>query len=271
MDLGKRVGPSLNKMEALGKMKELEHYTDEMDAISRKADESKGVGGGHMAWVMMIVGVVVTGTMTYSLTHEGMKSSSLWVGWVDVAAFLPVGLLEGSAIALVYGRHHWFRSAEQRGVAKIAGWSIWIILAATSVVHFALGKSDSGVVHDLMAMYASYVLPLVIVAIPMLWKHLYDAAPESATRTAVLEAESDLRSELVRVRRQQDQMMVEEYRKSLTAEPVKRARAALFNRAAIHHAEQVSGFIEAGAEEKKRPMGFPTRGIEEGKDETSWI
>jgi len=236
-------------------MKELEHYTSEMDDISRKADESKGIGGSFVAWAMMIIGVVVTGTMTYSLTHEGMKSSALWSEWVDIAAALPVGLLEGSAITLVYGRHHWFRSAEQRSVAKIAGWGIWLILAATSVVHFALGKSGNSTARTMMDFYASYILPLVIVAVPMLWKHLYDAAPESATRTAVLEAEADLKSELIKVKREQDRMMVEEFRKSLTADPVKRAREKLFNRAAIHHAEQVSGFIDAAAEEEKQ-IGF---------------
>jgi hypothetical protein len=39
--------------------------------------------------------------------------------WVTVAALLPTVLLEGSALALVYGRHHWFRSEEQRNIPTL--------------------------------------------------------------------------------------------------------------------------------------------------------
>jgi uncharacterized membrane protein YidH (DUF202 family) len=117
-------------------MNNLNHYQREMKAIAQDAGKTKGKGHG-VAWLMMIVGVVVTGTMTYSLTRKGMADSSLWREWVTVAALLPTVLLEGSALALVYGRHHWFRSEEQRSIANTAGWVIWILLAMTSVVHFA--------------------------------------------------------------------------------------------------------------------------------------
>src|SRR5690606_2684766 len=42
--------------------------------------------------------------MTYSLTHLGMNDSALWRQRIDFAAFLPVTLLERSALALTYGR-----------------------------------------------------------------------------------------------------------------------------------------------------------------------
>jgi len=205
----------------------------------------------------MIVGVVVTGTMTYALTHKGMESSALWKRWVDVAAFLPVTLLEGSALALVYGRHHWFRSTEQRRVANTASWVIWVLLAITSVVHFAFGDTGDGTAKSLMSVYASYILPLAIVAVPMLWKKLYDAAPESATRIAVLEAEADLRSQLVEVQREQNALMVDAYRESLDTPRVSAARKALFEQASIEHAKNIVGFIE-GAEDHAQD-DFPAR------------
>ena len=233
-------------------MEKLDHYNREMKQIAQDASRKKGIiGGGVMAWLMMIVGVVVTGTMTYALTHEGMKSSALWKQWVDFAAFLPVTLLEGSALALVYGRHHWFRSTEQRRVANTASWLIWALLAITSVVHFAFGDTGDGTMRWLMSIYASYVLPLAIVAVPMLWKKLYDAAPESAMRIAVLEAEADLRSQLVEVQREQNALMVAAYRESLDTPRVSAARKALFEQSSIEHAKNIVGFIE-GAEEQNR-------------------
>jgi hypothetical protein len=71
----------------------LNHYQNEMREIAQKAGKQRGVGGGMVAWLMMLVGVVVTGTMTYALTRRGMASSLLWRTWVNVAAFLPTVLL----------------------------------------------------------------------------------------------------------------------------------------------------------------------------------
>lgn len=226
-------------------MRPLENYTREMKAVIHEANTKKGfIGGGTMAWAMMIVGVVVTGTMTYSLTRKGMQSSALWKEWVDFAAVLPVTLLEGSALALVYGRHHWFRSSEQRSLANVASWLIWILLAATSVTHFAFGSTSNETMQWLMSVYASYLLPLAIVGAPMLWKKLYDAAPESAMRVAVLEAEADLRSQLVEVQREQNSLMVGAYRESMDTPRVSAARRALFEQASIEHAKEIVGFIE---------------------------
>lgn len=223
-----------------------------MKQIANDAGRNKGfIGGSSFAWLMMIVGVIVTGTMTYSLTHEGMAGNALWRAWVDFAAFLPVALLEGSALALVYGRHFWFRSSEQRSLANLASWVIWLILAATSIVHFALKGEGAGTMSTLMSFYASYILPLAIVAIPMLWKRLYDAAPESAMRTSVMEAEADLRSELVQVAREQNQLMIQAYREGMQTPRVSAARKALFEQASIEHAKNITGFIEGAADQQQ--------------------
>ncbi len=233
-------------------MKPLHNYTREMKQISNDASGQKGTGGGVFAWLMMIVGVIVTGTMTYSLTAQGMQSSALWSEWTDVAALFPVVLLEGSALALVYGRHHWFRSSGQRSLANAASWLIWIVLGATSVVHFAYRNAADPTVQWMMGVYASYVLPLTIVAIPMLWKCLYDLGPESQTRIAVLEAEADLRTELVKVQREQNDLMISAYRESLSTARVNEARKVLFEKASIEHAKEINGFIEGSDDQDEQ-------------------
>jgi uncharacterized membrane protein YhaH (DUF805 family) len=228
-------------------MNSLDHYNREMKQIAQDAGKTKGKGH-WVAWLMMLVGVVVTGTMTYALTSKGMASSRLWRTWVDVAAFLPTVLLEGSALALVYGRHHWFRSEEQRRIANIASWVIWGLLAITSVVHFAFGSTTSPTMKWLMSVYASYILPLAIVGISMLWKRLYDMAPDSMMRVAVLEAEASLRSRMIDVEREQNDLMVQAYREALDTPRVTQARRHLFEQASIEHAKNITGFIEGTAE-----------------------
>lgn len=248
-------------------MNNLDYYNREMKRIAEEAGKRKGVGGRIVAWLMMFVGVVVTGTMTYALTRRGMASSALWRTWVNFAAFLPTVLLEGSALALVYGRHYWFRSEEQRRVANVASWVIWGLLAITSVVHFAFGSTRNPTMKWLMSVYASYILPLAIVGVPMLWKRLYDTAPDSLMKVAVLEAEASLRSQLVAVEREQNALMIEAYRDALDTPRVKEARRALFESASIEHARTITGFIEGhedalepGSPAIARPVFAPLNG-----------
>jgi hypothetical protein len=233
-------------------MKKLSHYTTEMEQITDQASKETGSGNG-VAWLFMIVGVVVTGTMTYALCRKGMTSSMLWSGWVSVAAFFPVVLMEGSALALTYGKQHWFRSTQQRELADVASWIIWVVLAATSVVHFAFGSSADSSISSLLGIYASYVLPLAIVAVPMLWKRLYDTAPDSMIKVAVLEAEAELRSGLVEVQREQNGLMISAYREALNTPRVAEARKAVFERASIEHARNIAGFIEGADQTEQSP------------------
>lgn len=235
-------------------MENLDHYNREMKDIAREAGKNKGViGGGTWAWVMMLIGVAVTGTMTYALTRKGMASSVLWAAWVAFAAVLPVFLLEGSALALVYGRHHWFRSPEQREIAGVASWVIWIVLAATTVAHFALGSSQNAAVQAVMDAYASYLLPSSIVAVPMLWKRLYDAAPESAMRIAVLETEASLKSQLVEIQSEQNDLMIIAMREAMKSPEVMEARKKLFAQASIEHAANIVGFIDGAEHQEVEP------------------
>jgi hypothetical protein len=234
-------------------MRPLKEYLNEMKAIAREASKDTRIRGSHFAWLMMIVGVAVTGTMTYSLCHKGMSDNVLWAAWVGFAAFLPVALLEGSALALVYGRHHWFRSRQQRGLADAASWIIWIVLALTTITHFALGNTDDQYIQYAMHIYASYILPLSIVLVPMLWKRLYDGAPESETRIAVLEAEAELRTEIVKIQREQNALMIDSYRDSLNTPRVEAARNALFEQASIEHAKEIAGFIEGTVPTEPEP------------------
>jgi hypothetical protein len=230
------------------KMRPLKEYLDELKTIAREASRDTKIRGSHVAWGMMIVGVLVTGTQTYALCYLGMIDNVLWQGWVIVAAFLPTLLLEGSALSLVYGRHHWFRSIKQRALADIASWVIWIVLALTTIAHFSLGKSTDGYIQGALHFYASYILPLSIVLVPMLWKRLYDSAPESEARIEVMEAESELRSSIIDIQREQNRLMIDSYRDSLNTPRVEAARNALFEQASIEHAKDIINFIE-GTEE----------------------
>lgn len=229
-------------------MKRLDEYTSEMAAEVERAREA----GGEGAWVyygMVLVGVLVTGTLTWSLTRRGMAGGALWSEWAAFAAALPVALLEGSAVALMYGRHHWFRSRGQRELGHAASWAIWGVLVANSVAHFWVGFGAGEAMPGWLRAHTRVVLPLAIVAVPILWKMLYDRRPESQARLAALEADAAFREGLLKVRREQDALMIDAYRTAIRAPEVTAAKERLLRRAAIRHAEDVSGFIEAGEDD----------------------
>lgn len=246
-------------------MRSLKEYLDELRDTAREVAKNRKIRGSHFAWLMMIVGVGVTGTMTYALCRRGMRSSELWAAWVDVAALFPVVLMEGSALALTFGRHFWFSSVKQRGLANWASWVVWVVLGMTSICHFALGKSSDVGIQTLLGWYASYVLPLSIVLIPMLWKRLYDLAPESEARVEVLETEAELRREIMKIEREKNALMIESYRDSLNTPAVEEARAKLFERASIQHAAEIAGFIEGTILEAELEEDFGD-GSEDGSE-----
>ena len=234
-------------------MKRLDEYTSEMAAEVERAREA----GGEGAWVyygMVLVGVVATGTLTYSLTRRGMAGAALWSEWAAFAAALPVALLEGSAVALMYGRHHWFRSRAQRELGHAASWAIWGVLVANSIAHFQVGFGAGEAMPGWLRAHTRVVLPLAIVAVPILWKMLYDRRPESQARLAALEADAVFREGLLKVRREQDALMIDAYRAAIRAPEVTAAKERLLRRAAIRQAEEVSGFIEAAEEDSLPAM-----------------
>lgn len=195
-------------------------------------------------WPMIFIGVMVTGTMTFAAARRGMASSALWSEWVDFAAFLTVLVIEGSAIALTYGHQNWFRSTAQRQLATQAGWSVWIVLALTTVASFARnagGKDDHGI-DSLLSWHTSYFLPLSIVVLPMVAKRLYELRPESQMRISIQETEGQLMDELVKIKREQNAIMIQGYRNSLTTGTAKAAIAESFEKLAVHRARKIAAY-----------------------------
>jgi hypothetical protein len=222
-------------------MRDLDHYQNEMNEIENSASTDKK-NGNWFAWVMMAVGVCVTGLMTFSLAYRGMLDAAVWTGLTGFGAFLTVILLEGSAIALTYGKQHWFHSTEQRELAGFASTAIWIVLALTTVTHFALGGYTIVALHGLMSFYASYVLPLAIVGIPFLWKMLYDRNPDSMIKVAILESEAKFRSRLIQIREKENDFLLQALEESLHTEAVQQARAEAFEQCSIRHSRYIANF-----------------------------
>ena len=222
-----------------------ESFTDKQNKIRAiAASAGEAISENIYYWPTILIGVLVTGTMTFSLAHKGMQSSALWANGAPLAAFCTTLLLEGSAVALTYGHQYWFRSEAQRSLAKVAGWVIWIILGLTAVAHFAANSAGSSAFDSLLSWHASYILPLAIVIMPMLAKRLYELRPDSQIRVAVLENEAKLMTELIAIEAEQNAALVADYRGSFNTETVKQARELSFQKLSLHNAREVAGYTD---------------------------
>lgn len=227
-------------------MKDFDRYKQRAQRITAAA-ETKGDGMGMgVAWLMILVGVVVTAIQTHALAYNGMRGSMLYDAWLDVASWLPVVLLEGTAIGLILGRLYFFKGTEQRSLGHAASFVVWGALAFNTIAMFA--SSAIGSMPDPLLFYVRYILPLTIVAIPYLWKWLLDLHPDSQERIATLEVEAEYNAQWRQIQRDQNEQVISAYREGMHSQRVKDAVARLTEKAALENATRIVGLIEAPVE-----------------------
>ncbi|MGH9841079.1 MAG: hypothetical protein ACREEM_20170 [Blastocatellia bacterium] len=230
-------------------MKDFDKYLARSKRISESVEESGNGLGMTISWLMILVGVIVTAIQTHSLSLNGMKGSRLYADWLDVASWLPVILLEGTAIGLTLGRLYFFKGSEQRRLGFVASFAVWAVLAINTLCQFAISYSDGGwfgapVLPAPLLFYTRYVLPLSIVAVPYLWKWLLDLHPDSQERIATLEAESQYNAQWRDIQREQRDQIITAYREAQTSPEVKTAITRMVGKAAIDRAAQIVGQID---------------------------
>src|SRR5262245_27476729 len=224
-------------------MKDFDKYKQRAQRIASQAEQSGGGLGRALAWLMIAVGVVVTGVQTHALAYNGMRGSMLYRAWLDIAAWLPVVLLEGSAVGLILGRLYWFKGTEQRRLGHVASFVVWGALAFNTVAQFTV--SNGGGMPDPLLFYVRYILPLSIVAVPYLWKWILDLHPDSQERIATLEVEAEYNAQWRQIVRDQNEQIIFAYREGMNSQRVKDAVSRLTEKAAIENAIRVVGLIEA--------------------------
>jgi len=227
-------------------MKDFDKYKQRAQRIATAAEQSGGGLGRILAWVMIAVGVLVTGVQTHALAYNGMRGSMLYRGWLDIAAWLPVLLLEGTAVSLILGRLYWFKGTEQRKLGHAASFVVWGALAFNTVAQFTV--SNGGGMPDPLLFYVRYILPLSIVMVPYLWKWILDLEPDSQERIATLEVEAEYNAQWRRIQRDQNEQLISAYRDGMNSQRVKDAVARLTEKAALENATRIVGLIEAPVE-----------------------
>jgi hypothetical protein len=223
-------------------MKDFEKYQQRSKQIATAAATTGNTLGTVIPWLMIMVGVVVTAIQTHSLSYRGMSGSDLYAGWLEVAAWLPVVLLEGTAVGLTLGRLYFFKGTEQRNLGYVASFAVWGVLAFNTVAMFVTG--NGGALPAPLLFYTRYVLPLSIVAVPYLWKWLLDLHPDSQERIATLEVEAQYAAQWREIQKQQNAQLIGAYQDAIGSQEVKQAVTNLVQKAALKRASEIVGAID---------------------------
>lgn len=222
-------------------MKDFEKFQQHSKKIEQSAEARGNLMGMVIPWLMIAVGVVVTAIQTHSLALNGMRGSALYSGWLEVASWLPVVLLEGTAIGLILGRLYFFKGEEQRNLGHIASFAVWAVLAFNTIVQFAV---SGGALPNPLVFYVRYVLPLSIVAVPYLWKWLLDLHPDSQERIHTLKASAEYRKQWRQIQTQQHDQLINAYQDAIDSQEVKQAVQNLVQKAALKRAVEIVGAID---------------------------
>ena len=223
-------------------MRDFDQYQQKSKKIAADANAKGGTMGAVIPWLMILVGVIVTAIQTHSLAYHGMRGSVLYADWLEVAAWLPVALLEGTAIGLILGRLYFFKGTEQRKLGHIASFVVWAVLAFNTVAMFV--TANGGELPAPLLFYVRYVLPLSIVLVPYLWKWLLDLHPDSQERIATLEVEAEYSAQWRAIQRQQNDQLIGAYRDAVDSREVKEAVTKLVQKAALKRATEIVGAID---------------------------
>ncbi len=243
-------------------MKDFDKYLQRSQKIASAARASGNGLGFSIAWLMIVVGVLVTAIQTHSLSYNGMRGSDLYEDWLAVAAWLPVVLLEGTAVGLTLGRLYFFKGTEQRRIGHVASFVVWGVLAFNTIARFAVGNGAE--LPAPLLFYVRYVLPLSIVAVPYLWKWLLDLHPESQERIVALEVEAEYDQQWRAIQREQNEQLIAAYRNAMDRPEVKRAVDALVEKAALKRATQIVGVIDESATELRHDYQRASSGAAAG-------
>lgn len=235
-------------------MQDFDKYLQRSKNIQQQAETQGNTMGFAIPWLMIAVGVIVTGFQTHSLSYRGMIGSAYYKDWVEFASGLTVFLLEGSAVGLTLGRLHFFKGESQRKLGHAASFGVWGVLAANTMVMFAVGGKET--MPAMAQAWARVMLPLCIVGIALLWKFILDLHPDSQERVAILDSEAKHNAQWREIQAAQRQQVVDAYADAAQSEEVRIATAKLVRKAALKRAAQIAGAISES--EGELTDGFKT-------------
>lgn len=157
-------------------------------------------------WLFIFIGVAISATATYYLSEQGLRNSDLYRNLIGAenTAWLVVGIMEGSLIALIYGMTTFLKSSEQRRLAAMGINALKAILCLNLIAAFALWVTKDKSSAGLVELYAQWGTPITICAALWFWPKILNLRHQDLQRAAVLDQSAKIADQW-RIRHIQDQ------------------------------------------------------------------
>ena len=156
-------------------MNNYDEFEDKQKALEDKADSAYEGTGIIINWAFLLVGIAITGAATHFLTSAATRNAPIYQQFLgaDNAAWLTVAILEGTLIGLLVGQQSFFKEQDQRSLARVGQYIVWLILAFNTVCAFVVWNKGAAALPRPMELYAVWGLPVIVCGAILLWKEMW--------------------------------------------------------------------------------------------------
>lgn len=117
----------------------------------------------------LLIGIVYTGIHNFNLFSRTLPADQ------QMFAVIPVVLLEGGILLFLAGSFVWFSGGAQKTVAIVAGWVLFAVVAANTLVDSLIASKEA--LPEWLHLYSTFVMYAMPVAVMAILKLILDLDP----------------------------------------------------------------------------------------------
>ncbi len=232
-------------------MKEYKDYQAKLDEVEKQEAQSSDAAETHVPALFLLIFAFITGAATFYLNESGMRNSPLYGRTIgaDNAAYLVLGIVEGSFLTLTLFGHKILKSKPQRGVGKMAILVLKIVLSLNILVAFVMLAGYGTRIMPGVQMYAQWGVPLNVIGAGWLWAYIVTHRRKTIMRNQMLDDAAEV-ERLWAEQHKLDQQCYRDAYRNISASPEMQAvRDEIAVTQAIEQIAQESQitFVEAAA------------------------
>jgi hypothetical protein len=232
-------------------MKEYKEYQEKLNEVERQEAESSDAAEQHIPAAFLLIFAFISGAATYYLNEAGMRNSPLYNKTIGAenAAFLVLGILEGSFLTLTLFGHKILKSKPQRSVGKVAILVLKIVLSLNILVAFVMLAGYRSQIMPGVELYAQWGVPLTVIGAGWLWAYIVTHRRKTIMRNQMLDDAAEVERLWAEQHRIDQQRYRDAYRQISASPEMQRVREEIAVRQAIEQIAQESQITFSEADE----------------------
>jgi hypothetical protein len=232
-------------------VKEYKEYQQKLDEVEKQENQSGDAAEQFIPAGFVILFAVLSGAATFYLNEAGMRNSPLYNKTIggENAAFLVLGILEGSLLMLTLLGHKILKSKPQRSIGKAAIVVLEGILSLNLLVAFVMLAGYGTRIMPGIQTYAQWGVPFTVIGAGWLWIYIVTHRRKTMMRNQMLDDAADVERLWAEQHRLDQQRYRDAYRQMSASPEMERMRQEIAAAQAVEQIAQESQISIAEAEE----------------------